>query len=58
VRNARRDAIEKLKKMEKESEITEDELKKFQKTAQDETDAFIKKIDEIAAEKEKEILEK
>ncbi|MBQ0055104.1 MAG: ribosome recycling factor [Synergistaceae bacterium] len=58
VRNARRDAIEKLKKMEKDSEITEDELKKFQKTAQDETDAFIKKIDEIAAEKEKEILEK
>lgn len=58
VRNARREAIEKLKKMEKDSEITEDELKKFQKTAQDEIDAFIKKIDEIASEKEKEILEK
>lgn len=58
VRNARRDALEKLKKMEKDSEITEDELKKFQKNVQDETDAFIKKVDALAAEKEKEILEK
>ena len=45
VRNIRRDAIEALKKLEKDSKITEDDLKKFQKEAQDKTDAFIKKID-------------
>lgn len=58
VRNIRRDAIEILKKMEKESKITEDDLKKFQKEAQDKTDSFIKKIDSILADKEKEIMEK
>ncbi len=44
--------------MEKESKITEDDLKKYQKEAQDQTDAFIKKVDEMLAEKEKEIMEK
>lgn len=58
VRNVRRDVLELLKKMEKESKITEDELKKFQKEAQDQTDAFIKKIDQTSAEKEKEIMDK
>ena len=50
--------LELLKKMEKESKITEDELKKYQKEAQDQTDAFIKKIDQTSAEKEKEIMDK
>ena len=58
VRNIRRDALEILKKMEKESKITEDDLKKFQKEAQDKTDAFIKKIDAVLADKEKEIMDK
>lgn len=58
VRNVRRDAVEAFKKMEKESEITEDDLKKYQKEAQDQTDIFIKKIDAVAIEKEKEIMEK
>ena len=58
VRNIRRDAIEILKKMEKESKITEDDLKKFQKEAQDKTDAFIKKIDSVLADKENEIMDK
>ncbi|MCF0248150.1 MAG: ribosome recycling factor [Synergistes sp.] len=58
VRNIRRDAIETLKKMEKESKITEDDLKKYQKEAQDKTDAFIKKIDGVLADKEKEIMDK
>ncbi|MDO4560535.1 MAG: ribosome recycling factor [bacterium] len=58
VRNIRRDAIELLKKMEKDSKITEDDLKKFQKEAQDKTDAFIKKIDAVLADKEKEIMDK
>lgn len=56
VRNIRRDAIDALKKMEKNSEITEDELKKFQKEAQEKTDSFIKKIDAVLADKEKEIM--
>ena len=58
VRNVRRDVIEGLKKMEKDAKITEDDLKKYQKEAQDSTDAFIKKIDTVLAEKEKEILDK
>ena len=44
--------------MEKDSEITEDDLKKYQKEAQDHTDAFIKKVDAMLADKEKEIMEK
>ena len=58
IRNVRRDVIESLKKMEKDSDITEDDLKKYQKDAQDETDAFIKKVDSILADKEKEIMDK
>ncbi len=58
IRNVRRDVIDSLKKMEKESVITEDDLKKYQKEAQDHTDAFIKKVDAILADKEKEIMEK
>lgn len=57
VRNVRRDSLEVFKKMEKDSKITEDELKKFQKDAQDKTDSFIKKIDAVLAEKEKEIMD-
>ena len=58
IRNVRRDVIESLKKMEKDSEITEDDLKKYQKETQDQTDAFIKKVDVILADKEKEIMDK
>lgn len=57
VRNYRRDAIEALKKQEKASEITEDDLKKFTKDVQDITDNFIKKVDEVYKVKEKEVLE-
>lgn len=58
IRNVRRDVIESLKKMEKDSDITEDDLKKYQKETQDQTDAFIKKVDAILVDKEKEIMEK
>ena len=58
IRNVRRDVIESLKKMEKESAITEDDLKKYQKETQENTDNLIKKVDAILAEKEKEIMEK
>lgn len=57
IRNYRRDTIELLKKQEKASEITEDDLKKLTKDVQDITDSYIKKIDEVYKVKEKEILE-
>ncbi len=55
-RSIRRDAIEKAKKMEKASEITEDDLKDAEKEIQDYTDKAIKNIDQLADEKEKEIM--
>jgi len=57
MRNLRRDSVEILKKKEKDSEITEDDLKKYTKEIQDSTDACIKKVDEIQKLKEKEIME-
>ena len=57
IRNYRRDAIETLKKQEKASEITEDDLKKLTKDVQDITDKYIKKVDEVYKVKEKEVLE-
>ncbi len=56
IRSIRRDGIDKVKKMEKASEITEDDLKNAEKKIQDITDKYIKEIDKIAAEKEKEIM--
>lgn len=56
IRSIRRDGIDKLKKMEKASEITEDDLKIGEKKLQDFTDKYIKQIDEAAAEKEKEVM--
>ena len=47
VRNIRRDSNEKYKKMEKESVISEDELKKYSKEVQDITDSFIVKVDDV-----------
>jgi len=57
MRNLRRDTVEVLKKKEKDSEITEDDLKKYTKEVQDSTDASIKRVDEIQKIKEKEIME-
>ena len=57
IRNARRDAIDAYKKQEKASEITEDDLKNSEKEIQTLTDNSVKKLDAIAAEKEKELLE-
>ena len=57
IRNYRRDAIESLKRQERASEITEDDLKKLTKDVQDITDSYIKKIDEVYKVKEKEVLE-
>lgn len=53
VRSIRRDGIDKVKKMEKASEITEDDLKIAEKKLQDLTDKYIKDIDKLADEKRK-----
>ncbi|MCI8497262.1 MAG: ribosome recycling factor [Clostridiales bacterium] len=57
IRAIRRDAIDKLKAMKKESAITEDDLKQAEKKMQDLTDKYVKQIDGIAAAKDKEIME-
>lgn len=57
VRNIRRDANEKSKKMQKASELTEDEQKQAEKDIQTLTDNFIKKVDDAVAKKGKEIME-
>lgn len=57
VRAIRRDAMEHFKKLEKDSSITEDDRIKAEKKMQEATDAAIKNIDELAAQKEKEIME-
>lgn len=57
VRSIRRDAIDKLKAMKKNSEITEDDVKKGEGDVQKLTDKYIKSIDDATAAKEKEILE-
>lgn len=56
IRNERRDAIEKIKSDEKNKLISEDDSKRLQKEVQELTDNYIKKIDEIMALKEKEIM--
>lgn len=57
VRNIRRDAIDKFKKQQKASEITEDDYKNIEKDIQKLTDDFIKEVDKIAEAKEKELFE-
>ncbi|MDH3329124.1 MAG: ribosome recycling factor [Desulfobulbaceae bacterium] len=57
VRNVRREANDQLKKMKKDKEISEDDMFRLQDEAQKETDNFIQQIDEIAAGKEKEVME-
>ena len=57
IRNIRRDAMESFKKKEKASEITEDDLKQAEKDLQKLTDDSSKKIDELLARKEKELME-
>ncbi|WP_153731308.1 ribosome recycling factor [Sporosarcina obsidiansis] len=57
IRNVRRDSNEDLKKIEKDGEITEDELRRYTDQVQKLTDDFIEKIDQTAKDKENEILE-
>ena len=57
IRSIRRDAMDQIKKLEKNSDITEDDRTKAEKKMQDKTDEAIKGIDTIGAQKEKEIME-
>lgn len=56
IRNIRRDGNDDLKKLEKNGEITEDELRGFTDNIQKETDAHIAQVDNVTKEKEKEIM--
>ena len=56
VRSIRRDANEKIKALKKDSDISEDEIKKGEDDVQKVTDVYIKEIDEKIAAKEKEIM--
>ena len=56
IRNERREANEAIKKMEKTSELTEDDSKKAQDEVQKLTDSHIKMIDDMLAKKEKDII--
>ncbi len=56
IRSIRRDSIEKLKAMKKNSEITEDDLKDGEKEMQKITDDFTKEIEDICEKKQKEIM--
>lgn len=56
IRNIRRDVLEKLKTMKKNSEITEDDMKNLEKEVQKLTDKFCDNIDGLIADKEKEIM--
>ena len=56
IRNIRRDANDELKKLLKEKQISEDEVKKEEKIIQEYTDSQIKEIDDRVSVKEKEIM--
>ncbi|MEM9398620.1 MAG: ribosome recycling factor [Verrucomicrobiota bacterium] len=56
IRHSRREAMDQLKKEQKESNITEDDLKVAEKDTQDLTDRFIKQIDELCSAKEADLL--
>ena len=57
IRNIRRDAMDTFKAQKKKGELTEDDQKKCEKDLQDMTDKYIKKIDDMCAKKEKELME-
>ncbi len=57
IRNVRREANDTLKKQKKDKEISEDDLFSLQDEAQNETNTYVKQIDELTASKEKEVME-
>ena len=57
IRNIRRDALDEVKKLKKDNAISEDDEKRFENEIQKLTDEAIKKIDEMMAQKEKDIMQ-
>ncbi|MEN9874772.1 MAG: hypothetical protein RL186_1669 [Pseudomonadota bacterium] len=57
IRNVRRDAMEQLKKSEKDGDISEDQLKKLSTQVQETTDSFVKMVDATVKTKEDEIMQ-
>ena len=57
IRSIRRDAVDQVKKLKKNSEITEDDQKKLEEETQKLTDKYVKLIDDTCADKNKEIME-
>ena len=55
IRNIRRDAVDSIRKQEKNSDISKDESRDLQDKIQKKTDKYIAKIDELLAAKEKDI---
>lgn len=56
VRNVRRDAMDDIKKLKKDNDITEDDQKNGEKKLQDITDSYIKQVEEMVKKKEDEVL--
>lgn len=56
LRTIRRDGMDKIKRMEKDKEVSEDERKRYEGEVQKLTDAAITKVDTLVAQKEKEIM--
>jgi ribosome recycling factor len=57
IRNVRRDAMEQIKKSEKDGDISEDQLKKLSTLIQETTDSFVKNVDATVKTKEEEIMQ-
>jgi ribosome recycling factor len=57
IRNCRRDAVDELKKLEKDKKISEDESRRGQDKVQKETDRLIAEVDRLGQRKEQEVLE-
>ena len=57
LRNIRRDALEELRKLEREKAISQDEQKRAQEHLQELTDSFIATVGKVAEDKEAELLE-
>ena len=56
IRNIRRDGMDAIKKLEKDKLVSEDDAKRQSEDVQKATDGFIKKVDEILAQKEKDVM--
>ena len=57
IRNDRREAMDKIKKAEKDKVINEDDRKSLEEALQKLTDTYVKKVDEALAQKEVDIME-